>query len=218
MGDLVHAGMPVPQDEAQKLFCEAYKTAYKKYCETPHPRGYFNNYFFDALRNTSPPKGADLAAATIREAPVFVTGAAGAGAGMASTAASIGSAHPMAQALAGGYQSASQALAGASQVTGAFTGLVPSGLGLWRAIGEMGGPGRFFGALRAEGVRLRYPDGLVGNPPRTLEIKGPFDKERPGQFDDNKIINGGEDQGFMADKSCYAEGEEIPPCKKGRKK
>ena len=112
----------------------------------------------------------------------------------------------------------SQALAGASQVTGAFTGLVPSGLGLWRAIGEMGGPGRFFGALRAEGVRLRYPDGLVGNPPRTLEIKGPFDKERPGQFDDNKIINGGEDQGFMADKSCYAEGEEIPPCKKGRKK
>jgi hypothetical protein len=46
MQNVMHAGAPVPDSEAQKTMCEAFKTAFTKYCAKPKPRGKFNDYFY----------------------------------------------------------------------------------------------------------------------------------------------------------------------------
>jgi hypothetical protein len=117
-----------------------------------------------------------------------------------------GSVGPVAQALAGSYQGAASALGAAG---GVVTGALAVGVRSCLGIGAMFGKGAAnWGILRAAGCRLRFPDGMVGN--RILEIKGPFDKPRPGQLEDYKTLSGADP--MVADAESCGAAETAKKC------
>lgn len=227
MQNVVHAGAPVPDADAQNAICEAYKNALSKYCANPRPkpRGKFNDYFFEALRNTKP-NGAKIAAKTVREAPMMVdTGAAmvrgtvapGKSAVLASRLAKDSSlCGEIAGAFVAATQAAASGLGAGGRVTGAFAkgvlgNQVRSCLGLGGYIAQIGGT-PVWRICRAMGIRVRFLDGLYnGNP---LEIKGPHDRERPEQFNDNKLLNKGREPFLATPEQCNVPQSVLDACPK----
>ena len=187
--NIVHAGLGLTEDQARDLLCQAFRQAVDDYCSTPQgQRGGFNNYFFNSLRNLPAPNtqmGQALAGEIAREAPIFVGAVQGTAEAIARAPSMAGSVGPVAQALAGAYQQAAVALTGGmGVVSGMVGGQVPNCLG----VGAMfqGGFARWR-ILGQNGVRLRFPDGLLGN--RIIEIKGPADwYRRPAQRADYQVF------------------------------
>ncbi|WP_437961323.1 hypothetical protein WME76_17910 [Sorangium sp. So ce119] len=196
---LVNAGLALPDDRKQRLFCQAFRQAIKVYCQIPKlpNRGKFNEYFFDALNNLPPPNtkaGQALAAATAREVPII----SGAVCGLASnfvanpvigTACTVAAnAYAAAAALVPGAQLLPGTTGLGGLLSGSTTGLVPSSLGVGLP-SSTGVPGTqtAWHQIFQNGCKITYPDGIVGN--RTLELKGPHDKLRKGQAKANHQFN-----------------------------
>ncbi|MGK3964032.1 hypothetical protein WMF38_07615 [Sorangium sp. So ce118] len=176
--NVVHAGLGLTEDQTMDLLCQAFRQAVDDYCSAPKgKRGGFNNFFFNSLRNLPPPNtqmGKALAGEIVREAPIFVGAVQGTAQAVAAAPTIAGNVGPVAQALAGAYQQAAFRLTGGmGAVTGMVAGPVRNSLG----IGAMFEKGfARWSVLAQNGVRLRFPDGLIGN--RVVEIKGPADYYR----------------------------------------
>lgn len=209
--NLVHGGGSLTPLQIKRALCKAFRAAVADYCSAPvGQRGAFNDKYFDHLRNTQP-HGAALAANITREVPVLAA-RAGSGA-VGGTAQALASAsNPAAQAVHGAHMAAlgaspfAGAAAGAVQ-TGAFagvTGLFGGGVRSCFAIGRLfATTGRaIFGQLAAAGLRLRFPDGMIGN--QIIEIKGPADSFRPGQKADYDALSKPNPTMVVDCKSCGA--------------
>ncbi|KYF70860.1 hypothetical protein [Sorangium cellulosum] len=173
--NVVHAGLGLTEDQTMDLLCQAFRQAVDDYCAAPQgQRGGFNNFFFNSLRNLPPPNtqmGQALAGEIVREAPIFVGAVQGTAQAVAAAPTVAGNVGPVAQALAGAYQQAAVGLTGGM---GAVTGMVAGPVGNCLGIGAMFQRGfARWRVLAQNGVRLRFPDGLIGN--RIVEVKGPAD-------------------------------------------
>lgn len=190
--NLVHGGGSLTPKEIHDALCKAFRSAVEEYCKgAVGKRGSFNDKFYEHLRN--PATGnPNLAANIAREAPILVArqGSTAVG-GTAAALAKAGS--PAAQAVHGAHVAAlgrpplSSVLgAGATVITGAAAVGVRSCLAIGEAF-RTATAWKLFGDVAKEGLRMRFPDGMIGN--QCIEIKGPADSFRPDQKADYDSIS-----------------------------
>ena len=194
---LVSGGGGLAASGLKDVMCQAFKDAVDEHCAKPKgKRGSFNNKFYDKLRKLNP----ELAGKIQRETPLIFGGAAGSGGALASAMTNApGAAGAAANAVMAAHQSGVAALAGsgASAVTGATANPnIPAGP--WGIVGvaafatKVGAPlfskvkfGLF--QLMNRGVRIKFPDGLIGN--QIIEVKGPGDTMKASQAKDYQAFS-----------------------------
>ncbi len=204
------AGAAALEEEGVKdTVCKAFKSAVKNWCadrgkKLRGKKGNFNDYFYRSLARTQP-NGAAIAGSLTREVGgLFVRLASGGTrfAGLVTTSAVLAGGGVL-----GGAARAAAAIFG-QQAGGMLTGLNSVGNALNRAQGLAA---RIIGG-RFPNLTTRWADGVFSGSGRCLEIKGPTDRLRDGQFEDQKKMGGGKDPAIASCQTCGLNCSNSNPC------
>jgi hypothetical protein len=206
---MVQGGAALAQTGHQDTLCKAFRSAVKNWCADrgkglKSRKGNFNDYFYRSLSQTQP-GGRALAANLTREVGgLFVRTASGATrfAGLVTASGVLAGAGCL-----GGAARAAMAIFG-QQAGGVLSGLARCGNALNRAQGLAA---RVIGG-RFPNLTTRWADGIFRSTGRALEIKGPTDRLRPGQFEDLKKMGNGKDPAVVSCQTCKLNCSNSNPC------
>jgi hypothetical protein len=200
---LMQSGGGLSRTGHKPVLCKAFKNAVKNWCrDRPNNlKGNFNDYYFRSLSNIRP-QGAALAQNISREVGGIFSASSRRFLGLVTDPNLTGYARKAAGCALGIF---GNKLGGIP--TGMATGLSPSPSDV------QGTAARVIKARFGNDVSTRWADGVFRSDGRCLEIKGPTDGPRPGQFRDQKKMGRGKQPAIVSCKSCKANCSKAKPCR-----